>query len=94
MGCIDEMNYEILLSKVSYRECSAFIRSNYHEIYIVKPGYHMFDVFIIGVPPIYVGVDDANIIFPYTKPCHGTYVLSIYSPEEVKNLKNTAKAAR
>lgn len=94
MGCIDEMNYEILLSKATYRECSAFVRANYDDVYIVPPGYHMFDVFIIGVPPIYVGVDGDNIIFPYTKPCHGTFVLTIPSPEEVGELKKTCKPAK
>jgi hypothetical protein len=94
LGCIDEMNYEILLSKASFKEYSTFIRSNYDEIYIVQPGYHMFNVFIIGVPPIYVAVDDENIIFPYTKPCHGTFILSIHSPEEVNILKKTAKPAK
>ncbi|MCK4928229.1 MAG: DUF1894 domain-containing protein [Methanosarcinales archaeon] len=94
MGCIDEMKYEVLLSKVTFKECAAYLNSNYNELYNVQPGYHMFDVFIIGVPPIYVGVDGDNIIFPYTKPCHGTFVLNINSPEEVERLKKTASKVK
>ena len=94
MGCIDEMKYEVLLSKVTFKECAAYLNSNYNELYNVQPGYRMFDVFIIGVPPIYVGVDGDNIIFPYTKPCHGTFVLNINSPEEVERLKKTASKVK
>ncbi|MDF1558256.1 MAG: DUF1894 domain-containing protein [ANME-2 cluster archaeon] len=94
MGCIDEMKYELLLSKVTFKECASYLRSNYKELYIVPPGYHMFDVFIIGVPPIYVGVDGENIIFPYTKPCHGTFVLRINSTEEIKKLKKTVSKVK
>ena len=94
MGCIDEMKYEVLLSKVTFKECAAYLNSNYSELYNVQPGYRMFDVFIIGVPPIYVGVDGDNIIFPYTKPCYGTFVLTINSPEEIERLKKTASKVK
>ena len=94
MGCIDEMKYEVLLSQVTFKECAAYLSSNYSELYKVQPGYHMFDVFIIGIPPIYVGVDGDNIIFPYTKPCHGTFILTINSPEEVERLKKTASKVK
>ncbi|MCL7476226.1 MAG: DUF1894 domain-containing protein [ANME-2 cluster archaeon] len=94
MGCIDEMNYEVLLSKVTFKECAKYLSSNYQELYNVQPGYRMFDVFIIGVPPIYVGVDGDNIIFPYTKPCHGTFILRINSPEEIERLKKTASKVK
>ncbi len=94
MGCIDKMKYEVLLSKVTFKECAAYLSSNYSELYIVQPGHRMFDVFIIGVPPIYVGVDGDNIIFPYTKPCHGTFVLTINSPEEIEKLKKTASKVK
>lgn len=88
------MKYEVLLSKVTFKECATYLSSNYSELYNVKPGYRLFDVFIIGVPPIYVGVDGDNIIFPYTKPCHGTFVLRINSPEEIERLKRTASKVK
>jgi hypothetical protein len=91
--CIDELNYEILLSKETFKECSKFIRSKFKETYIIEPGFKLFEAYIIGVPPIYVGVKDETIIFPYTKPCHGTFVLSIRSPETVAKLRKTVKSA-
>jgi hypothetical protein len=54
----------------------------------------MMNVFIIGVPPIYVAVDGDNIIFPYTKPCHGTFLLTIESPEEVEKIKTTGEPVK
>ena len=94
MGCVEQLNYEILLSKARFKECSKFISSNYDEYYKIQPGHRMMDVFIIGVPPIYVAVDGDNIIFPYTKPCHGTFVLKISSPEEVKKIKTTGELVK
>ena len=94
MGCIEQLKYEILLSKARFKECSTFISSNYDEYYQVQPGYRMMNVFIIGVPPIYVAVDGDNIIFPYTKPCHGTFVVTIPSPEDVKNIKKTGEPVK
>jgi len=88
------LNYDILLSRVTFKECSRFISSNYDEYYKVQPGYHMMNVFIIGVPPIYMAVDGDNIIFPYTKPCHGTFLLTISSPEEVEKIKKTGKLVK
>lgn len=94
MGCIEQLKYEILLSKARFKECSAFISSNYDEYYQVQPGYRMMNAFIIGVPPIYVAVDGDNIIFPYTKPCHGTFLLKIESPEEVEKIKTTGELVK
>ncbi len=94
MGCVEDLNYEILLSKAGFKECSTFISSNFDEYYQVQPGYHMMNVFIIGIPPIYVAVEDDNIIFTYTKPCHGTFVLKIGSPEEVEKVKKTGKRVK
>lgn len=94
MGCIEELNYEILLSRARFKECSKFISSNYDEYYQVQPGYRLMNVFIIGVPPIYVAVDGDKITFPYTKPCHGTFVLTISSHEEVEKIKKTGKLVK
>ena len=91
MGCVEDLNYEILLSGATFRECSAFISSNFAEYYQVQPGYHLMDVFIIGVPPIYVAVEGDNIIFTYTKPCHGTFVLKIFSSEEVEKIRKKGR---
>ncbi|MBU3925536.1 DUF1894 domain-containing protein [Patescibacteria group bacterium] len=35
MGCIDEMNYEILLPNSSFKECADFIKKKFREIHYV-----------------------------------------------------------
>jgi hypothetical protein len=86
MGCIELMDYEILLSDISFKEGREYITRNFKDVYEVKPGYKLFDVYLIGVPPILIGVEDAYVIFPYIKPCHGTFVLKIKDREEVERL--------
>ncbi len=87
MGCIDEMNYEILLSNSSFKECTEFIKKNFMEIYYVDAGYRIFDSYLIGVPPIPVAVENDDVIMPYVKPCHGSFVLRIPGKEEVGRLR-------
>ncbi|GAI66852.1 unnamed protein product [marine sediment metagenome] len=87
MGCIELMDYEILLSDISFKEGREFIRRNFKDVHEVEPGYKLFDVYLIGIPPILVGVEDAYVIFPYVKPCHGTFVLKIEDREEVERLR-------
>lgn len=87
MGCIEARHCEILASYVSFAECRNYIKEHCKEYYDVKPGYHIFDVYIIGIPPIYIGVDGDSVIFPYTKPCHGTFILKAMSPEEIERLR-------
>ncbi|HIE32027.1 MAG TPA: DUF1894 domain-containing protein [Methanosarcinales archaeon] len=87
MGCIEEMDYEIILRNTSFKECREFVEKNFKEIYHVKPGYKMFDVYLIGVPPITIGVDGDHVVFPYVKPCHGTFLLRIRGEDEIASLK-------
>ncbi len=75
MGCVEARRCEVLASQVTFAECREYITSKFAEHYLVEPGYHIFDVFIIGIPPIYIGVEGDDVIFPYTKPCHGTFIL-------------------
>jgi len=88
MGCIELMKHEILLSNTSFKEGREFIRRNFREVYEVEPGYKLFDVYLIGVPPILVGVEDEHVIFPYLKPCRGTFVLKIEGGEEIERLRS------
>jgi len=82
------MDYEILLSNISFKEGREFIKKNFREVYEVKPGYKLFDVYLIGVPPVLKGIEDERVIFPYMKPCHGTFVLKIEGKiEEPDRLK-------
>ena len=92
MGCIELMDYTILQSRVSFKECREYIKANCKEVYEVYPGYKLFDIYLIGVSPIFVGVEDNYVIFPYVKPCHGTFVLKIEGEEEVKKLIKEKKA--
>ena len=49
------------------------------------------DVHIIGVAPLYVGVEGEDLIFPYTKPCHGTFVVKVPGGEEIARLRERKK---
>jgi hypothetical protein len=67
------------------------VEKNFREFWYVDPGYKLFDEYIIGLPPIALGIDGAKIIFPYTKPCHGTYLLAIEDPCEAERVRKTAR---
>jgi hypothetical protein len=88
MGCIDEMNYVILLPNSSFKECTDYIKKNFKEIYYVPAGFKLFDNYLIGIPPIPVAVIEGDIILPYVKPCHGSFVLRIPGKEEVARLRS------
>ncbi len=88
MGCLESLPYEVLLSKISFKESREFL-SRYQEKYDIEPGYRMFDLNIIGVPPIRVAVDGNALIFPFTKPCHGTFLIKVpEATEEIERLRN------
>lgn len=87
MGCIEELKYETILSGASFRECRDYIREHFPERREVPPGFKIFDSYIIGIPPILVGIDGNAVVFPYTKPCHGTFLLRIEGPEEAARLR-------
>jgi hypothetical protein len=85
------MNYEILLRNGSFKECREYVRKQFTESIDVQPGFKIFDVHIIGVPPIAVGLEGDFVIFPYTKPCHGTFLLRVNDPDEAKRLRALKK---
>jgi len=87
MSCIEQMKYEILLNRISFKEAREYIEKNSDEVYYVSPGYKIFkDYYIIGIPPIAVGSKGNALIFPYTKPCHGSFVLSIDNEDSIKEI--------
>ena len=88
MGCIEEMKYEILLSQCSFKEARDYIKKNFKDFVEVPPGYRIFNVHLIGVPPLLVGIEGDKVIFPYTKPCYGTFVLRIEGKEEIAKLRS------
>ena len=81
------MKPEIILSQSSFKEAREYIKKNVREFYEVEPGYKIHDVHIIGVPPLYVGIEGENLIFPYTKPCHGTFVVKVPGSEDIARLR-------
>jgi len=91
MGCVEALNYEILLRDASFKESREYIKSHFPESIDVEPGFKIFDVHTIGVPPIAVGLDGDFVIFPYTKPCHGTFLLRVQDSEEAARLRALKK---
>jgi len=81
------MNYEILLRDASFRESRDFIRAHFSDYIDVPPGFKVFDVHVIGLPPIAIGLEGDFVIFPYTKPCHGTFLLRVEDREEAARLR-------
>jgi hypothetical protein len=66
-------------------------RSKNAEYIDVQPGFRIFDIHTIGVPPIAIGLDRDFIIFPYTKPCHGTFLLRVEDTAEAARLRGMKK---
>ena len=87
MGCIEDLPYEVILRGSSFKECRDYIKKECRESVEVKPGFKVFDKHIIGVPPITIGLDGDVVIFPFTKPCHGTFLLRVEDKEEADRLR-------
>ncbi len=95
MSCIEQMKYTIHLQKISFKEAREYIEKNSDEVYYVSPGYKIFkDYYIIGIPPIAMGVKGNALVFPYTKPCHGSFVLSIDDEDSIKEINRLREAEK
>lgn len=95
MSCIEQMKYEILLERISFKESREYIEKNSDEVYYVPPGYKIFkDYYIIGIPPIAVGAKGNALIFPYTKPCHGSFVLSVENEDSIKEINRLRETGK
>lgn len=81
-GCIEQMNYEILLKNATFKDTLRYISEHAAKVYYVEPGFKVFDRRLIGVPPVPVGVGPAYIMLTYVKPCHGSFVLKLPRDEE------------
>ena len=58
-------------------------------------GYKIFkNYYVIGIPPIAVGAKGTALIFPYTKPCHGSFVLSIDGEGSIKEIERLREAKK
>lgn len=91
MGCIEELKPEVLLQRISFREAREYIESHSDEFYYFQPGFKLLGEYIIGVPPIAVGIKEGHLLFPYTKPCHGTFVLRHKDEVEADRIRKAGK---
>ncbi len=87
---VDEIDHEVILERATFVEAREFIEKNSDEVYHVLPGYRLFhDCYLVGVPPIALGIKGSDLIFPIVKPRLGTFVVKARADEEVKRLKET-----
>jgi hypothetical protein len=94
MGCLNDYDYDILLSHQTYAESEKFILARYWETYYVEPGYSVLSLRILGSDHVPIAVEDNtnNLIIPYTKPCMGTFVVRIKNvPDEVERIRKSFK---
>lgn len=95
MGCLENMNYEILAKNCSFKEARDLIKQNAPEWYEVPAGFKLLDKVMIGVSPLIVGIKDEKLICPYTKPCHGTFVVVVDdAPEDIENVRRKGKRVK
>lgn len=88
MSCVEQMKYKLYLERTSFKDAREYIERNSDEVYYVEPGYKIFkDYYVIGIPPIAMGVKGSEMLFTYVKPCHGTFVMAIDSEEEINRLR-------
>ena len=87
MSCIEQMKYTILLERTTYKDAREYIEKNSDEVYYVSPGYKIFkNYYVIGVPPIAIGAKGNALVFTYTKPCYGSFVLTIDNEDSIKEI--------
>jgi len=77
----------VVLSRASFAECREYVEKHCARYCYVNPGFRLFDKCMIGVPPIAIGVDGDVVVFPYTKPCYGTFLLRIEDAAEAARLE-------
>lgn len=83
-------DYRILIKNSGVKQCYKLIEENSKEIIHVNPGDKILGARLIGLPPIPVGINEAEgtILITYTKPCHGTAAIEIpISPEEIADVR-------
>jgi len=92
VSCVEQMKYKLYLERTTFKDARQYIEKNSEEVYYVDPGYKIFkDYYIIGVPPVAMGVRGKEMLFTYVKPCHGTFVMGIDSVEEITRLRENER---
>ena len=91
MSCIEDLPHEVLRSNISFKESREIIEQGYPLVYHINPGFKLLGNPLIGTTPIAIGIDGESIIFAYTKPCHGTFILKITDADEVSRLSRNGR---
>jgi hypothetical protein len=93
MPCLNDYDYEVLLQHITYEQAEQFIREKYWETYYFEPGFRVLDLRLLGDVAVPIAIDEKTqdaLIFPYTKPCMGTFVLRFPGvPDEVKRIRSS-----
>ncbi|MGA9138761.1 MAG: DUF1894 domain-containing protein [Methanocella sp.] len=93
MPCLNDYDYEVLLQHITYAQAEDFIREKYWEVYYFEPGYRVLGLRLLGDTAVPVAVEaesDDTLVFPYTKPCMGTFVLRFGGvADEVKRIRSS-----
>jgi len=91
MGCLENMKYEILAKNCSFKEARDLIKKECSERYEVPAGFKLLDKPLIGIPPIIVGIKDEKLVYGYTKPCYGTFVVCVEDAGEIQSVRTNGK---
>jgi len=70
MACVEDLPYEVVLSRASFAECREYVEKHCTRYCLIEPGLRLFDSYLFGV-------DGDVVVFPNTKPCCGTLLLRI-----------------
>ena len=70
---------KVLAKNSGVKECYKIIETESDELIHVNPGDKILGARLIGLPPIPVGINEAEgtILITYTKPCHGTAAIEL-----------------
>ncbi len=92
MPCLNDYDYNVELQHITYEQADEFIRGKYWEVYYFEPGFRVLGLRLLGDTAVPIAIDEAgtSLIFPYTKPCMGTFVLRFPDvSEEVQRIRSS-----
>lgn len=86
-GMLGDYDFKILLKNTTLKKCESFIKDISEDMYIVPGGYKVKGITLLGTTSP-VGFSGDDIIFQYTKPCFGFFVLKLEGEaEEIRRLR-------
>ncbi len=93
MPCLNDYDYEVLLQHITYAQAEEFIRDKYWEVYYFEPGFRVLGLRLLGDTAVPVAIESGPedmLVFPYTKPCMGTFVLRFGDvADEVQRIRSS-----